>query len=200
MIWALCKSGAFTLESAWQLMRQRGTIHIPTARIWTKHIPLKISIFLWWLIHNSISTDSSVRRKGITLVSKCLCCSLSPQVKTSTHLLLFSEVAELVWNKLHGLMELPKSYANISQLLHLWWHTSSVSNLYQWLKLILPYIALWMISKARNAARFQDRPMKGDEVLKDIKHLVSDLSITGNLSLPRGSLSSESLVFFICLR
>ena len=71
-IWEKSYSGLFSLSSAWNDVRSRGLKTHLSQSCWHKHIPLKISIFLWKLIYNALPTDYAIKRKGIHVVSKCL--------------------------------------------------------------------------------------------------------------------------------
>src|SRR2546430_1709981 len=65
---------------------------------WHKHVALKISLFLWKLLHNALLTDLAISRKGIYLSSKCNCCPNNPNSEHNTHLFLHSEIGSAVWS------------------------------------------------------------------------------------------------------
>lgn len=96
-IWDCSYSGMFTLSTSWELVRKRGLNSLIAKCCWHKNIALKISLFLWKMLHNAIPTDLAVSKKGINLPSKCLCCNSYPSVEYNNHIFLSSETALSVW-------------------------------------------------------------------------------------------------------
>lgn len=85
----------FSLSSAWHLIRKRHPCSFIAKHCWYKHLPLKVSIFMWKLMDNSIPTDKAIQRKGICIPFKCHCCIIASSMEYNNHLFLTSEVAKL---------------------------------------------------------------------------------------------------------
>lgn len=75
-VWDLRNFGFFYFSSTWQLKKQKNMSSLVAKNIWHQHLPLKIFAFMWNLIHNALSTDLVVQRRGIHIVPKWCCCML----------------------------------------------------------------------------------------------------------------------------
>lgn len=124
MVWAPSNSDNFTLRSAWDLVRGRSDAFCFGKYCWHKYYPSKISIFLWILLHRALPIDTANRRKGIFVVSKCLCCVQNHHTETASHLLISSGVVGQVWGRIFGLMNDVHQNYTLTQLLQVWWQKS----------------------------------------------------------------------------
>lgn len=41
--------------------------------VWLKVVPLKVSLFVWWLLVNRILTEANFLRRGIVINNDCRC-------------------------------------------------------------------------------------------------------------------------------
>lgn len=69
-VWTLTQSENFTLESAWQLVRQRNINNVVARKTWSKYVNPKIVLFVWKFLHEALPTDYAIRRKHVMLISK----------------------------------------------------------------------------------------------------------------------------------
>ena len=146
---------------------------------WHKHIALKISLFIWKLLHNGIPTDLAISNKGITITSKCHCCRIAPNSEFNTHLFINSEVGTAVWKFYANLLDINDHAQTIPHMLTKWWIKSKGSSLYAWLLSVLPCLIIWHIWKSRNKARFDNSDMDHNNIISAIK---SQLWISSMLS------------------
>lgn len=116
-IWSPSYAGNFTLFSAWQLIRKKNPCSFIARSCWFKYLPSKISIFLWKLRHNAIPTDLVLRKKGILITSKCLCCTLTYSIEFNTHLLLSSEYASSIWGFYSSSFNIGESFLIINHVI-----------------------------------------------------------------------------------
>lgn len=131
-VWDLTYSGNFSLHSAWQLIR--GALLPSLLKIvWQKHLPLKVTIFLRKLLHNTVPTDQAVRHKDISLLSKCLCYCNSNITKFNHHQFLFSKTTTYVWDFFSNMLNIRGSVLTISHMLLHWWQLAKGNNLLTWL-------------------------------------------------------------------
>lgn len=63
LCWSKTSSGNFTIKSAWKVIRQIGLHNFTYKYVWHPHRPLKISVFVWKLLHNAIPIDTLTRKK-----------------------------------------------------------------------------------------------------------------------------------------
>ncbi|XP_038697968.1 uncharacterized protein LOC119995523 [Tripterygium wilfordii] len=87
MIWMPNQNGNFTVKSAWHVTRQSNIFNPVYDYIWHDLIPITISIFMWKVLNNKLHVDENIKKKGISLVSKCDCCTNFPHVETVEHVL-----------------------------------------------------------------------------------------------------------------
>ena len=77
VLWVPSKSGAFSLASAYQEVRQARGRAVVFAQIWHDRIPLKISFFMLRLLMRRLPLDDVLREMGFQLPSKCWCCEVA---------------------------------------------------------------------------------------------------------------------------
>ncbi|KAL9659286.1 hypothetical protein QQ045_024091 [Rhodiola kirilowii] len=58
-------------------------------------IPSKISCFLWKIFLQVVPTEDNVRRAGVPIASRCVCC-LVPSIESISHLFFDGDVGRLV--------------------------------------------------------------------------------------------------------
>lgn len=76
LIWLKNNDENFTTKSAWDCIRVRAFPLLWTQWIWYNHIHKKIYIMMCKATHNCLSVDEKIRTDGISMVSKCNCCSM----------------------------------------------------------------------------------------------------------------------------
>lgn len=62
LIWKPKTHGKFSLASAWEVIRNKGTKHNWWKWVWYKTIPKKISVCTWRAVSNTLPTDEKVRK------------------------------------------------------------------------------------------------------------------------------------------
>lgn len=142
LIWTLISYGIFALDSAWNLVRHRGLHYMIGKYAWHPHVPIKISFFIWRIIRNVVPTDYAIQKKGVPIISKCVCCNNNPFIEYTTHLLLLSETASQVWNFFSDLMEIDARHVTIGSTLNNWWLQSRGYTVQAWLYRLLPCMIL----------------------------------------------------------
>lgn len=75
--WSRSSNGSFSLSVAWQLVRKAHPTLSSSSFIWHRHLPKKVSIFMWRLFLFRLLLDKSLWRKGVQLASNCACCHTS---------------------------------------------------------------------------------------------------------------------------
>lgn len=90
--WKLCSNGEFSVHSLYTQLRGLNVVHYK--KMWDLKIPLKIKIFLWLMLKNSILTKDNLLRRGWTGDEHCHFCAA---VETTDHLLFSCSLARLIW-------------------------------------------------------------------------------------------------------
>lgn len=174
--WTETSSGQFTTKSAWNTIRETRPTQPIYRFIWSKYIIPTMSSFIWRLVHNWIPVDEICQKKGISLASKCLCCS---QVETLTHVFLFDQVAWEAW----AFYARPfRNGLPTDGAIHEWilaWNASSPFTSSPHIRNILPLIILWALWGARNEAKFDNAKLTTKNVLSRVKAYLRRLIDTG---------------------
>lgn len=75
LVWTDTVDGKFSTKSAWSHIRFR----VPKVAwfhwVWHPCLPKKIYVLVWKAFHNALSVDDQVHKLGISIVSRCNCCS-----------------------------------------------------------------------------------------------------------------------------
>ncbi|NAW49657.1 zinc-binding domain-containing protein, partial [Salmonella sp. gx-f5] len=64
--------------------------------VWHSALPKKMSITMWKAIHDCLPVDDRIRKIGISIVSRCDCCSNS-KYEDLNHSLSRGDFAEKIW-------------------------------------------------------------------------------------------------------
>ena len=73
----------FSLMSNWEFVYASRSQNEAFSLIWQRHIPSRVSFFLWRLLNGFLATDDTLCFKGFHIVSRCLC---NRDVETIRHL------------------------------------------------------------------------------------------------------------------
>lgn len=114
---SLSPDGNFSFSLTLDSIRHKGPCSFLSKKIWSKWLPLKISIFLWKMLHNVLRTDLKVRKKGILMPSRCYCCEELPNHESSTYFLLCSKVAVKVWAYFVKIMGMSYNFITLPHIL-----------------------------------------------------------------------------------
>ena len=85
ILWALDKSKAFTTNSLYSFLTNRGVMLKPSVNFWNARIPLKIKIFLWQVDNDRLQSAMTLKYRGWQ--GSHLCC-LCQQPETKNHIVL----------------------------------------------------------------------------------------------------------------
>ncbi|CAI9774663.1 unnamed protein product [Fraxinus pennsylvanica] len=93
------EEGIFTSRSAWDMLSIKAPDVHWAQWVWNKAIPKRVSVVMWKALSGSLSVDSSIRKVGIAIASKCNCCLVGHEENTD-HVLSTGDFADEVWKKL----------------------------------------------------------------------------------------------------
>ncbi|XP_075507656.1 uncharacterized protein LOC142544497 [Primulina tabacum] len=89
-LWIHSSDGAFSVRSAWELVRLRDPVSDILTPCWGRWLRPTMSFFLWRLWHQWLSMDDILQRRGFHLDSRCQCCDMS---ETFTHVFIDGPIA-----------------------------------------------------------------------------------------------------------
>lgn len=95
--WDLNKSGSFTVKSMYLALIQEGVV-ARNNPIWQLKVPLKIKVFLWFLVKGATLTKDNLAKRMWQGDTKCCFCS---SLETIQHLFFDCHMARFVWNTVH---------------------------------------------------------------------------------------------------
>ncbi|XP_058068768.1 uncharacterized protein LOC131218105 [Magnolia sinica] len=156
-IWTPSASGRFKVGSAWELLRTPGVIYRWYRWVWHPHIPPKISLFCWKIIHKAVPMDARIQEKGVAIVSKCVCypASHQPSVEALDHLFSEGTAARQVWGYFQPFFRLTDtSQRSAMGRANAWSAPSSSHDRLLPLRVLLPPFIFWEIWLKRNKAKF----------------------------------------------
>ncbi|KAH9750080.1 zf-RVT domain-containing protein [Citrus sinensis] len=158
--WDLSPDGTFHLQTAWELVRCTRPRDEVYSIIWQRHIPSRVSFFLWRLLHGFLATDDALCLRGFHMVSRCVC---GREAETLGHHFLDCPRTRYIcghYQRILGMRELgflsPRALPPI-------WRRRAPSRNHLWV--LMPCFILWQVWKARNAYRFHSQSFLTDAVI-----------------------------------
>lgn len=151
----LTVDGSFTIKAYYNhLVDQSNRTRYPWGTIiWRSWIPPKISCLLWKLYHNVVPTDEAITKLGLSIVSKCTCCTAHTR-ETATHLFFEGELASSIWSRLAAIFDRPRPHGKGSLLR--FWLKGDMKDYMDNLASGMAGCVLWELWKARNDKIFND--------------------------------------------
>ncbi|XP_073122746.1 uncharacterized protein [Henckelia pumila] len=160
-IWIHSTDGAFSVRSAWEQVRPRGSVSDIFNPCWGRWMRPTMSFFLWRFWHRWLPVDEVLQQRGFSLVSKCQCCEMS---ETFTHIFIDGPIARSVWHFFGAIfrVRIPAT-ENFSLFLSAWkrgreW--SPGGNVREF----IPFVVLWFLWTARNDSKHRHLPYSAEKV------------------------------------
>lgn len=95
LVWSKSDSGELKIRDAFHFLNPQGNSVSWGKIIWSSCIPPSRTFLLWKLLHNKMTTDENLQRRGCTFVSICSLCGQYQE--TSIHLFLQCSFAKIQW-------------------------------------------------------------------------------------------------------
>jgi hypothetical protein len=98
--WQFDPARDYSVSGAYQLMtsQQTATLDATEDLIWHKHVPLKVSIFVWRLLRDRLLTKDNLVSRGIIAPAAHLCVSGCGGVESTQHLFLSCSFFGSLWS------------------------------------------------------------------------------------------------------
>ncbi|XP_047979233.1 uncharacterized protein LOC125221150 [Salvia hispanica] len=197
--WTLTPHGNFTVASAWELIRNRGEKMEVYEFIWGKGISPTISVFLWRLLANRIPVDAKLQWRGVSLASKCHCCS-EPDMETRLHLFVNSEAATGVWNHFAKWFPQAPNFdrggCNLEDRLR-WWQRHKRCNNKHHLCILIPCLIYWFLWTERNGCVHLEKSFKVENICRRIVIYLRNLVLAGHLGPEQWSECEPKVDFMV---
>lgn len=96
IMWLFMRS--FLLSCEFSINRQVTLLELVLSSIWSRLGPVKVVVFSWQLLQDSIPTRENLPNRGISIVSKDISCPFYPRfLELSSHLFMPWVVVVYVW-------------------------------------------------------------------------------------------------------
>ncbi|WMV08066.1 hypothetical protein MTR67_001451 [Solanum verrucosum] len=151
-VWTANDSGVFSCSSAWNLIRKKKDKSIISTWLWHKHIPFKMSVFLWRAIKSKLPTNERIINFGAEPVN-CSCCS-RPGLDDIDHILVNGNFASFIWNFFAASVGISHNQNTLRNLLTAWWGTEHKNAVQKLFLHSLPIITCWNLWKNRCSAKY----------------------------------------------
>ncbi|XP_073037149.1 uncharacterized protein [Primulina eburnea] len=159
--WIYSSDGAFSVKSAWELIRQRAPSSDIFRPCWGSRLRPTMSFFLWRFWHQWLPVDEVLQRRGFALASRCQCCDMS---ETFTHIIIRSPVSRSVWHFFGAVFRVRIPDTEDFSLFLSAWKRDLVWSRGGHVREFLPCIVLWFLWTARNDAKHRHLPISGETV------------------------------------
>ncbi|KAH0776352.1 hypothetical protein KY290_007763 [Solanum tuberosum] len=150
--WMPNNKGKFTVNSAWDLMRQRKEIQQDIMFIWEKGIPSRVSFLLWRMWFQRIPIGEILVRFNIIDAFNCVCCNNSTP-DTFDHLFVSCPDAKYLWETFSGAAGIQGPFIQMKQTIYQWCVGGGGGECSPKLKPLfrsVPIFIIWQIWKRRN--------------------------------------------------
>lgn len=174
LVWMPSSKGNFSISSAWNVMRVHSDPVIWGPFIWHSDVPSKIQVFSWKLVQNRVATEANVKRKGISLASKCLCCNKGNE-ETVPHLFLHSQISYSVWSYFADILQINYSRSDSLLCLMMRFWQANCSGLHKWILSIIPMIIIWEIWLERNNRLFSGQKTSPSVIIRKVTNWISQI-------------------------
>ncbi|XP_058111120.1 uncharacterized protein LOC131254131 [Magnolia sinica] len=130
--------------------------------LWSKWLPPKISLLAWRILQRAVPVDVAVQSRGVQLASACVCCGFKIpgqiSVETIPHLFLHSRIAKALWHHIGEIFHINILSAPSLNLRIAQWNSAFLASMRKSeMQRLAPFLLCWVVWKARNAARFDNK-------------------------------------------
>ena len=154
-IWIPADNGQFTISSAWEIIRKKKSKDIINTSVWHKHIPFKISFFIWRALRNKVPTNETLQKFGRDTVD-CYCC-YRKGTDDINHILITGNFANYIWKYYADNIGATQTNTDWRSLLLYWMNLPSLNQVYKLFISVLPNVICWHLWKNRCAVKYGDK-------------------------------------------
>ncbi|XP_073051339.1 uncharacterized protein [Primulina eburnea] len=193
--WIHSSDGAFSVRSAWELIRQSAPSSDIFRPCWGSWLRPTMSFFLWRFWHQWLPIDEVLQGRGFALASRCQCCDMS---ETFTHIFIRSPVARSVWHFFGAVFRVRIPDTEDFSLFLSAWKRDLVWSRGGHVREFHPCIVLWFLWTARNDAKHRHLPISGETVKFQILSYLR-LAHTARTVKPRHWLGVFHVARLLCI-
>ncbi|GKD15488.1 RNA-directed DNA polymerase, eukaryota, partial [Tanacetum coccineum] len=138
----------------------------PSSR-WSKLIPRKVNVFIWWLILDRLPTRLNSSLRGIE-ISSIACPSCNADMESNDHVFFECDTTSNIWRLVRTWTStnMP-SFPSSSDWLQ-WFENWSASKESKDRMYVISAASLWVLWRYRNNVTFNDHPTRGSDLFDNI--------------------------------
>lgn len=154
-LWKLNPDGAFTVSSAWNMIREHRPITVINKLTWNKHISFKCSFLLWRALREKLPTNEKLIKFGQD--PKQCCCCYDPGMDTVDHIFRSGNFAKHVWKYFAASCGINCDPLPLHHFIMKWWDADYQNDAHRLLLQAAPVFVCWNPWKNRCASSKQRR-------------------------------------------
>nr|ABN08733.1 hypothetical protein MtrDRAFT_AC158497g41v2 [Medicago truncatula] len=170
--WTLDTVHGYSVREAYRFVAShcdhsdRNIVH----NVWHRHIPTKVSLFVWRLLCNRLPTRGNLLRRNIVQPNNSLCVIGCEVVETAGHLFLSCENYCIVWSLISAWLGLSLVHQNdLQQHYHQFCYMAGFPRSTHAYFTGIWYASVWVIWKDRNKRIFQNEASHSLVLMEKIK-------------------------------
>jgi len=138
--------------------------------IWQKHIPSKVSLFVWRLLRNRLPTKDNLVRRHVLNHTDTTCISGCGELETATHLFLYCDIFGSLWSHIWHLLHISSVMpGHIRQHFIQFTYMADLPRFTHSFSKIIWCASVWVLWKERNNRVFQNTDSNPSTLVEKVK-------------------------------
>ena len=170
--WLLDPIQGYTVKGAYRFLTTSGETLDRTLvdDVWHKHIPSKVSLFVWRLFRNRLPTKDNLVRRHVILPTETACISGCGGLETATHLFLSCDIFNSLWPHVWRWLHISSvSPGDIRQHFIQFTYMAGLPRFTNSFMKIIWFASVWVLWKERNNRVFQNTGSNPSVLVEQVK-------------------------------
>ncbi|XP_071914053.1 uncharacterized protein [Coffea arabica] len=179
LVWVPSSSGLFSVNSAWEFLRQRRCPSLVDSLLGQPALPAKMVFLAWRLVRKFIPLDVVLKSRGVMIPSRCGCCY--GEEEDLLHVFVTGPIASQVWTRVSRRFGFQMRNCSTMASVFIAWFLSSDTSSKNHIRVILPIVVCWFLWRARNHERFQGGRWEVNRIIWDVENFIEQLGRANKL-------------------
>lgn len=118
--------------------------------------------------------DSNIQKRGIPLVSRCVCCNTS-KVETLDHLMVKSDITRTLWDQFATKLNKANQVRSIAHLREVWLHEVNRRSQVGLITIAIVFYGIWEIWKIRCRMKFEEERVDLNQLMRRMYNHIHDI-------------------------
>ena len=138
--------------------------------VWQKNIPSKVSLFVWRLLRNKLSTKDNLMQRHVLHQTHMACISGCGALETATHLFLHCDIFGSLWSHVWCWLQISLVLpADIRQIFIQFTYMAGLPRFTHSFLKIIRFASIWVLWKERNNRVFQNLVSDPSTLVEKVK-------------------------------